>query len=168
MVFELFVSYLNAFVIQLQVLCKDDTETLNLYKNMMKQGEWPQLMVVFYPKKGFTVEVDVFIRDWTIITEYVRDVDYLNNREADDGDSTMTLLSTNNTSKDIVIVLISTTRAEHQATVNEVNVSPNQATHEDGTSQPTMDQAGTDEEEDGRQGRMRQGRMKKKMAGRGG
>ncbi|KAF3660240.1 hypothetical protein FXO37_13582 [Capsicum annuum] len=53
----------------------------------------------------FTIEVDVFIRDWTMITEYVRDVDYLNNREADDGDSTMTLLSTNNTSKDLVICL---------------------------------------------------------------
>ncbi|PHT75262.1 hypothetical protein T459_18784 [Capsicum annuum] len=143
----------------------------------------------------FTIEVDVFIRDWTMITEYVRDVDYLNNREADDGDSTMTLLSTNNTSKDLVICLdkrnniarfinnkhlksgntrfvecasnetldevskirnaAHQTRSEHQATVN---VSPNQATHEDGTSRPTMDQAGTDEEEDGRQGR-----MKKKM-----
>ncbi|PHU11064.1 hypothetical protein BC332_17994 [Capsicum chinense] len=132
---------------QIQVLCKDDTETLDLCKNMMKQ-------------------------------EYVRDVDYLNKREADDGDSTMTLLSTNNTSKDLVIcpdkrireledlgtlylgkihVFVGKgvrrnaahqTRAEHQATVNEVNVSPNQATHEDGTSQPTMDQAGTDEEED--------------------
>ncbi|KAM3341994.1 histone-lysine N-methyltransferase ATXR6-like [Capsicum galapagoense] len=70
---------------------------------MMKQGEWPQLMVVFYPKERFTVEVDVFIRNWTIITEYVGDVDYLNNREADDGDSMMTLLSTNDTSKDLVI-----------------------------------------------------------------
>ncbi|PHT97305.1 Histone-lysine N-methyltransferase ATXR6 [Capsicum chinense] len=70
---------------------------------MMKQGEWPQLMIVFYPKEGFTVEADVFIRDWTIITEYVRDVHYLNNREADDGDSTMTLLSTNDTLKDLVI-----------------------------------------------------------------
>ncbi|PHT86651.1 Histone-lysine N-methyltransferase ATXR6 [Capsicum annuum] len=85
------------------VLCKDDIETLDLCKNMMKQGEWPQLMIVFYPKEGFTVEADVFIRDWTIITEYVRDADYLNNREANDGDSTMTLLSTNDTLKDFVI-----------------------------------------------------------------
>lgn len=51
----------------------------------------------------FTVEADVFIRDWTIITEYVGDVDYLKNREADDGDSMMTLLSTNDLSKDLVI-----------------------------------------------------------------
>ncbi|PHU21527.1 Histone-lysine N-methyltransferase ATXR6 [Capsicum chinense] len=103
-----------------QVLCKDVTKTLDLCKNMMKQGEWPQLMIVFYPKEGFTVEADVFIRDWTIITKftveadvfirdwtiitkYVRDVDYLNNREVDDGDSTMTLLSTNDTLKDLVI-----------------------------------------------------------------
>ncbi|PHU02627.1 Histone-lysine N-methyltransferase ATXR6 [Capsicum chinense] len=86
-----------------QVLCKDDTETLDLCKNMMKQGEWPQLMVVFDPKEGFTVEVDVFMRDWTIIIEYVGDVDYLNNHEADDRDSTMTLLSTNDKSKDLII-----------------------------------------------------------------
>ncbi|XP_055826972.1 histone-lysine N-methyltransferase ATXR6 isoform X2 [Solanum dulcamara] len=87
----------------MQVLSKDDAETLHLCKNMMKQGEWPPLMVVFDPKEGFTVEADVFIRDWTIITEYVGDVDYLKNREADDGDSMMTLLSTNDPSKDLVI-----------------------------------------------------------------
>ncbi|PHT92495.1 hypothetical protein T459_00377 [Capsicum annuum] len=51
----------------------------------------------------FTVEADVFIRDWTIIIECVGDADYLNNREADDGDSMMTLLNTNDTSKDLVI-----------------------------------------------------------------
>lgn len=51
----------------------------------------------------FTVEADAFIKDWTIITEYVGDVDYLNNREADDGDSMMTLLTTNDPSKDLVI-----------------------------------------------------------------
>ncbi|KAM3203126.1 hypothetical protein T459_27413 [Capsicum annuum] len=86
-----------------QVLCKNDIETLDLCKNMMKQGEWPQLMVVFDPKEGFTVEADVFMRDWTIIIEYVGDVDYLNNHEADDRDITMTLLSTNDTSKDLII-----------------------------------------------------------------
>ncbi|KAM3220293.1 histone-lysine N-methyltransferase ATXR5-like [Capsicum annuum] len=80
-----------------QVLCKDDTETLDLHKNIMKQGEWPQLMVVFDPKEG------CINKRLDIITEYVGDVDYLNNREADDGDSAMTLLSTNDTSKDIVI-----------------------------------------------------------------
>lgn len=87
----------------MQVLSKDDTETLQLCKNMMKQGEWPPLMVVFDPKEGFTVEADAIIKDWTIITEYVGDVDYLNNREADDGDSMMTLLTTNDPSKDLVI-----------------------------------------------------------------
>ncbi|XP_059304542.1 histone-lysine N-methyltransferase ATXR6 [Lycium ferocissimum] len=87
----------------MQVLSKEDTETLHLCKNMMKQGEWPPLMVVFDPKEGFTVEADVFIRDWTIITEYVGDVDYLKNREDDDGDSMMTLLSTNDPSKNLVI-----------------------------------------------------------------
>lgn len=87
----------------MQVLSKDDTETLHLCKNMMKQGECPPLMVVFDPKEGFTVEADAFIKDWTLITEYVGDVDFLKNREADDGDSMMTLLSTNDPSKDLVI-----------------------------------------------------------------
>ncbi|PHT52997.1 Histone-lysine N-methyltransferase ATXR6 [Capsicum baccatum] len=86
-----------------KVLCKDDTETLDLCKNMMKQGEWPSLMIVFYSKEGFTVEADVFIRDWTIITEYVGDADYLNNREASDENSMMSFLNTNDTSKDLVI-----------------------------------------------------------------
>ena len=51
----------------------------------------------------FTVEADRFIKDWTIITEYTGDVDYLRNREHDDGDSMMTLLSATNRSKSLVI-----------------------------------------------------------------
>ncbi|KAK4350994.1 hypothetical protein RND71_030307 [Anisodus tanguticus] len=87
----------------MQVLSKEDTETLHLCRNMMKQSEWPPLMVVFDPKEGFTVEADMFIRDWTINTEYVGDVDYLKYREDDDGDSMVTLLSTNDASKNLVI-----------------------------------------------------------------
>ncbi|KAK4384824.1 Histone-lysine N-methyltransferase ATXR6 [Sesamum angolense] len=87
----------------MQVISKDDAETLNLCKNMMEQGEWPPLMVVFDPREGFTVEADRFIRDLTIITEYVGDVDYLKNRENDDGDSMMTLLTAANPSKSLVI-----------------------------------------------------------------
>lgn len=124
---------------QLQVLSKEDTQTLNLCKNMMGRGEWPPLMVVFDSLEGwvlariwlcflrkqhmqpcftfwnfniiwryddlnrFTVEADRFIRDLTIITEYVGDVDYLKNRENDDGDSMMTLLSAADPSKSLVI-----------------------------------------------------------------
>lgn len=51
----------------------------------------------------FTVEADRFIKDLTIITEYVGDVDYLKNREHDDGDSMMTLLSARDSSKSLVI-----------------------------------------------------------------
>ncbi|KAL0321573.1 UNVERIFIED_CONTAM: Histone-lysine N-methyltransferase ATXR6 [Sesamum calycinum] len=87
----------------MQVISKDDAETLNLCKNMMERGEWPPLMVVFDPREGFTVEADRFIRDLTIITEYVGDVDYLKNRENDDGDSMMTLLTAANPSKSLVI-----------------------------------------------------------------
>ncbi|XP_022890397.1 histone-lysine N-methyltransferase ATXR6-like [Olea europaea var. sylvestris] len=87
----------------MQVLSKEDAETLRLCKNMMERGEWPPLMVVFDPLEGFTVEADKYIRDLTIITEYVGDVDYLRNRENDDGDSMMTLLSAADPSKSLVI-----------------------------------------------------------------
>lgn len=39
----------------------------------------------------------------TIVAEYVGDVDYLKNREHDDGDSMMTLLSAADPSKSLVI-----------------------------------------------------------------
>ncbi|CAI9767733.1 unnamed protein product [Fraxinus pennsylvanica] len=87
----------------MQVISKEDAETLNQCKNMMERGEWPPLMVLFDPLEGFTVEADKFIRDLTIITEYVGDVDYLKNRENDDGDSMMTLLSAADPSKSLVI-----------------------------------------------------------------
>ncbi|XP_010934477.1 histone-lysine N-methyltransferase ATXR6 [Elaeis guineensis] len=87
----------------MQVLSKEDTETLNLCKRMMERGEWPPLLVVYDSREGFTVEADRFIKDLTIITEYVGDVDYLKNREHDDGDSMMTLLSAKDPSKSLVI-----------------------------------------------------------------
>ncbi|KAM3309654.1 hypothetical protein ACQJBY_030749 [Aegilops geniculata] len=87
----------------MQVLPREDAETLSLCKRMMEQGEWPPLLVVFDPVEGFTVEADRHIKDLTIITEYVGDVDYLRNREHDDGDSMMTLLSAAPPSKSLVI-----------------------------------------------------------------
>ncbi|THU73830.1 hypothetical protein C4D60_Mb04t26980 [Musa balbisiana] len=87
----------------MQVLSKEDVETLNLCKRMMERGEWPPLMVVYDPLEGFTVEADRFIRDLTIVTEYVGDVDFLKNREHDDGDSMMTLLSAANAARSLVI-----------------------------------------------------------------
>ncbi|OIW21836.1 hypothetical protein TanjilG_12887 [Lupinus angustifolius] len=87
----------------MQILSKEDTETLNLCKSMMERGECPPLNVVFDPIEGFTVEADGFIRDLTIITEYVGDVDFLKNRENDDGDSMMTLLSASDPSQMLVI-----------------------------------------------------------------
>ncbi|GJZ49123.1 histone-lysine N-methyltransferase ATXR6 [Tanacetum coccineum] len=87
----------------MQVLSREDTESLNLCKTMMKRGECPPLMVVFDPVEGFTVEADKLIKDLTIITEYVGDVDYLCRRENDDGDSIMTLISAANPSKSLVI-----------------------------------------------------------------
>ncbi|KAF0935039.1 hypothetical protein E2562_029548 [Oryza meyeriana var. granulata] len=87
----------------MQVLPKEDVETLNLCKKMMDRGEWPPLLVVYDAVEGFTVEADRFIKDLTIITEYVGDVDYLTNREHDDGDSMMTLLSAASPSRSLVI-----------------------------------------------------------------
>ncbi|GJX04668.1 histone-lysine N-methyltransferase ATXR6 [Tanacetum coccineum] len=87
----------------MQVLSREDTESLNLCKTMMKRGECPPLMVVFDPVEGFTVEADKLIKDLTIITEYVGDVDYLQTRENDDGDSIMTLISAANPSKSLII-----------------------------------------------------------------
>ncbi|KAL1553136.1 histone-lysine N-methyltransferase ATXR6-like [Salvia divinorum] len=85
------------------------TQTLNPCncKNMMEEDEWPSLMVVMFdPREGFTVEADRCIRDLTIITEYNGDVDFLRNREHDDGDSMMTLLNASDTSKSLVICLV--------------------------------------------------------------
>ncbi|XP_065861421.1 histone-lysine N-methyltransferase ATXR6 [Euphorbia lathyris] len=87
----------------MQVLAKEDIETLNLCKRMMNRGECPPLMVVFDPQEGFTVEADKCIKDLTIITEYVGDVDLLKNRENDEGDSMMTLLCAANPSESLVI-----------------------------------------------------------------
>ncbi|KAL6629741.1 hypothetical protein ACP70R_029506 [Stipagrostis hirtigluma subsp. patula] len=87
----------------MQVLPREDVETLNLCKRMMERGEWPPLLVVYDPVEGFTVEADRFIRDLTIITEYVGDVDFLRRREHDDGDSMMTLLSASSPSRSLVI-----------------------------------------------------------------
>lgn len=87
----------------MQVMSKEDTDTLNLCKSMMERGEWPPLMVVFDPIEGFTVEADKTIKDLTIITEYVGDVDYLKKREDDDGDSMMTLICAADSSKSLVI-----------------------------------------------------------------
>lgn len=87
----------------MQVLSKEDTETLKLCRTMCRRGEWPPLVVVFDSCEGFTVEADRNIKDLTIITEYTGDVDYLKNRENDDGDSMMTLLLSAESSESLVI-----------------------------------------------------------------
>ncbi|CAL4890349.1 unnamed protein product [Urochloa decumbens] len=87
----------------MQVLPKEDAEALSQCQRMMERGECPPLVVVYDPVEGFTVEADRFIKDLTIITEYVGDVDYLRNREHDDGDSMMTLLSASPPSRSLVV-----------------------------------------------------------------
>ncbi|XP_058087718.1 probable Histone-lysine N-methyltransferase ATXR5 isoform X2 [Magnolia sinica] len=87
----------------MQVLSKEDTETLEFCSAMCRRGEWPPLVVVFDSCEGFTVEADRNIKDLTLITEYTGDVDYIKNRELDDCDSMMTLLLSTNSSESLVI-----------------------------------------------------------------
>ncbi|GMY12420.1 probable Histone-lysine N-methyltransferase ATXR5 isoform X3 [Fagus crenata] len=87
----------------MQVLSKEDIETLEQCRAMCKRGECPPLIVVFDSCEGFTVEADGQIKDMTFIAEYTGDVDYIKNREHDDCDSMMTLLLATNPSKSLVI-----------------------------------------------------------------
>ncbi|XP_072951665.1 probable Histone-lysine N-methyltransferase ATXR5 [Typha angustifolia] len=87
----------------MQVLPREDKETLELCRTMYKRGECPPLLVVFDSHEGFTVQADGYIKDMTFITEYTGDVDYLKNREHDDCDSIMTLLLATRASDSLVI-----------------------------------------------------------------
>ncbi|EYU30396.1 hypothetical protein MIMGU_mgv1a018245mg, partial [Erythranthe guttata] len=66
------------------------------------RGEFPPVVVAFNSLEGYTVEVDGSIKDMTLIAEYAGDFDYIRNREEDDCDSMMTLLSSANPSKSLV------------------------------------------------------------------
>lgn len=87
----------------MQVLSKEDMETLELCRAMIRRGECPPLIVVFDSCEGYTVEADGQIKDMTFIAEYTGDVDYIKNRENDDCDSMMTLLLATDPSKSLVI-----------------------------------------------------------------
>ncbi|XP_010547637.1 PREDICTED: histone-lysine N-methyltransferase ATXR5 [Tarenaya hassleriana] len=87
----------------MQVLPKEDLETLEQCRAMCRRGECPPLVVMFDPIEGYTVEADGPIKDLTFIAEYTGDVDYLKNRENDDCDSIMTLLLAENPLKSLVI-----------------------------------------------------------------
>ncbi|EMS56932.1 Histone-lysine N-methyltransferase ATXR6 [Triticum urartu] len=86
-----------------KVLTKEDKETIELCRSMLKRGECPPLLVVFDSHEGFTVQADAYIKDLTFLTEYTGDVDYLKNRENDGCDSIMTLLSPADPSQKLVI-----------------------------------------------------------------
>ncbi|KAG0485230.1 hypothetical protein HPP92_009028 [Vanilla planifolia] len=87
----------------MQVLAREDKETVELCRNMYMRGECPPLVVVLDSREGFTVHADEDIKDMTFITEYTGDVDYLNKREHDECDSVMTLLLATNPSNSLVI-----------------------------------------------------------------
>ncbi|GAB2283186.1 Probable Histone-lysine N-methyltransferase atxr5, variant 2 [Dionaea muscipula] len=87
----------------MQVLAKEDIETVNQCRAMCRRGECPPLLVVHDSYEGFTVEADSQIKDMTYIAEYCGDVDYIKNRERDDCDSLMTLLLSTDPSESLVI-----------------------------------------------------------------
>ncbi|KAF7840086.1 putative Histone-lysine N-methyltransferase ATXR5 [Senna tora] len=87
----------------MQVLTKEDTETMEHCRAMCRRGECPPLMVVYDSCEGYTVEADGPIKDMTFIAEYTGDVDYIKNREHDDCDSLMTLLLAKDPTKSLVI-----------------------------------------------------------------
>lgn len=51
----------------------------------------------------FVVQADSHIKDMTLVAEYTGDVDYMRNREHDDGDSIMGLLFTEDANNELVI-----------------------------------------------------------------
>ncbi|EYU30391.1 hypothetical protein MIMGU_mgv1a024041mg, partial [Erythranthe guttata] len=83
----------------MQVLCKEDVETIKNCRALYRRGEFPPLVVAFDSLEG---EADEPIKDMTLIAEFVGDVDYIRNREEDDCDSMMTLLSSADPSKSLV------------------------------------------------------------------
>ncbi|KAK4366901.1 hypothetical protein RND71_014781 [Anisodus tanguticus] len=87
----------------MQVLSKEDTETLEQCRAMYKRGECPPVTVVFDSREGYTVEADGPIKDLTIIAEYTGDVDYIRNRQEDDCDSMMTLILARDPLRSLVI-----------------------------------------------------------------
>ncbi|KAL9313835.1 hypothetical protein ACSQ67_019287 [Phaseolus vulgaris] len=87
----------------MQILCKEDLETVEHCIAMSKRGEFPPFMVVYDLCQGYTVEADDLIKDMTVVAEYTGDVDYLHNRERDDCDSMMTLLLGRESSQSLVI-----------------------------------------------------------------
>ncbi|XP_073024483.1 probable Histone-lysine N-methyltransferase ATXR5 isoform X1 [Primulina eburnea] len=87
----------------MQVLAKEDIETLELCRAMYGRGECPPLIVTFDSCEGYTVEADGPVKDMTFLAEYTGDVDYIKNREQDDCDSMMTLLLATDPSKSLVV-----------------------------------------------------------------
>ncbi|GFQ04857.1 probable histone-lysine n-methyltransferase atxr5 [Phtheirospermum japonicum] len=87
----------------MQILSKEDAETLERCKAMHRRGEYPPLIVIFDSCEGYTVEADGPIKDMTLIAEYTGDVDYMKNREQDDCDSMMTLLLATEESKSLLV-----------------------------------------------------------------
>ncbi|EYU30406.1 hypothetical protein MIMGU_mgv1a021218mg, partial [Erythranthe guttata] len=77
-------------------------QTLKKCRALYRRGEFPPLVVAFDSLEGYTVQADGPIKDMSLIAEFAGDVDYIRNREEDDCDSMMTLLSSADPSKSLV------------------------------------------------------------------
>lgn len=83
-----------------------DIENLAVFKNfkeMTKNGNYAPLHVIEDKKQGFVVQAAEDIPRYTLISEYVGEVDFARNRLFDTNDSIMDLLRTNRSSSSLVI-----------------------------------------------------------------
>eukprot|EP00899_Mesostigma_viride_P009889 jgi/Mesvir1/18901/Mv18898-RA.1 len=87
----------------MQVMTKEDRRSYDRLKAMMARGEHPPLMVVYDPNEGFVVVADGHIPDWTVIAEYVGEVDFMCDRGQDRSDCMMELLDTGDEATSLII-----------------------------------------------------------------
>lgn len=83
-----------------------DPENLAIFRNfkeMTRNGNYAPLHVVEDKQQGFIVQAAEEIPKYTLICEYVGDVDFARNRLFDKSDSIMDLLRTNRSSTSLVV-----------------------------------------------------------------
>jgi len=87
----------------LQKMDKATIAIFKEFKEMTRGGNYPPVMVEEDKNQGFIVRADDDIPGYTLITEYVGDVDYARNRVFDKNDSIMDLLRTPHSTTTLVI-----------------------------------------------------------------
>jgi len=85
------------------VLDANNFEVFKEFKELTSKGNYAPLHVIFDNVKGFAVQAVGKIPKFTLISEYVGDVDFLRKRLLDQNDSIMDLIRTPNSSSCFVI-----------------------------------------------------------------